>query len=155
LTQEKIVASCSKRFVVIVDYRKKSEKLGQSWKKGIPVEVIPMAYIPVTKKIEKLGGKATLRMAVAKAGSWNSYLTYKPDEQFNLVFIVMYGTGPVVTDNGGFILDVDFGTIEDPAAINNQLRGLVGVIETGLFIGMAERVYIGNADGSVSLENRS
>jgi len=128
-SQEKIVASCSKRFVVIADYRKKSAKLGQAWKKGVPVEVIPMAYVPVTKKIEALGGKVTLRMAIAKAG-------------------------PVVTDNGGFILDVDFGVITDPALINSQLRNIVGVIETGLFVGMAERAYIGLSDGSIEIQNR-
>lgn len=70
LTQEKIVAASAKKFVVIADYSKQSKRLGETWKKGIPVEVIPMAYVPVTKKIEQLlGVRPVLRQAVAKAVS--------------------------------------------------------------------------------------
>ncbi|TRY60403.1 hypothetical protein DNTS_026830, partial [Danionella cerebrum] len=84
LTQEKIVAGCAKHFVVIADYRKDSKALGEQWKKGVPVEVIPMAYVPVSRAIaQRFGGEAVLRMAVSKAG-------------------------PVVTDNSNFILDWKF-----------------------------------------------
>ncbi|XP_060908716.1 ribose-5-phosphate isomerase-like, partial [Labrus mixtus] len=68
LTQEKIVAGCAKHFVVIADYRKNSKDLGQQWKKGVPIEVIPMAYVPVSRIIAKrFRGEANLRMAVSKA----------------------------------------------------------------------------------------
>ncbi|XP_075004538.1 ribose-5-phosphate isomerase isoform X2 [Calonectris borealis] len=68
LTQEKIVAGYAKCFIVIADYRKKSKSLGEQWKKGIPIEVIPMAYVPVTRALTKnFGGAAELRMAVSKA----------------------------------------------------------------------------------------
>lgn len=70
LTQEKIVAASAKRFVIIADYSKQSASLGEKWKRGIPVEVLPMAYAPVTKKIEAiLGAEPVLRQAVAKAVS--------------------------------------------------------------------------------------
>jgi len=124
-TQEKIVASNASQFVIIADYRKDSTSLGQQWKKGVPIEVIPIAYVPVMKKIEKLGGKPKLRMAVAKAG-------------------------PVVSDNGGLIIDADFGLIHDPVALDTQLRAIVGVVETGLFVNMACKAFFGNSDGSVT-----
>lgn len=125
-TQEKIVASQAKKFIVIADYTKKSEHLGEKWKKGVPIEVIPMAYVPVMRKLELIGGKPKLRMAVSKAG-------------------------PVVTDNGGFLIDVDFGVINDPKSIELLIRNIVGVVENGLFINMISKVYFGNDDGTVSV----
>lgn len=125
-TQEKIVAANAKIFVVIADYRKDSTSLGQQWKKGVPIEVVPMSYVPVIKKLLAAGAtSAKLRMAVAKAG-------------------------PVVTDNGGFIIDADFGVIEDAAALDAKIQAIVGVIETGLFVNMAVKAFFGNEDGSVS-----
>ncbi len=127
--QEKIVASCAKKLVIIADYRKKAQILGQAWKKGVPVEVIPLGYVPIMKKLAAMGGKPKLRMAVAKAG-------------------------PVVSDNGNFIIDVDFGEIPDPKAIDRQIKMIPGVVETGLFIEMAERAYIGEENGSVTILDR-
>ena len=122
--QEKIVASCAKKLVIVADYRKDSHLLGEQWKKGIPLEVIPFAYVPVMKKLEAMGGKPTLRMAKNKAG-------------------------PVVSDNGNFIVDVDFGLLENPSELNQQIKMVPGVVETGLFINMAVKAYFGQADGSV------
>lgn len=51
MAQEKIVAAAAKHFVVIADYTKDSSVLGEQWKKGVPIEVIPMAYVPVTRYI--------------------------------------------------------------------------------------------------------
>lgn len=126
LLQEKIVASCAKTFVVIADYTKNSKLLGDQYKKGIPIEVAPIAYIPVKQKIEnKYGGNIELRMAVAKAG-------------------------PIVTDNGNFILDwKNFKQDIDWNAINMEILQIPGVIETGLFIDMAEKAYFGLADGTI------
>eukprot|EP01111_Echinosteliopsis_oligospora_P011963 TRINITY_DN4056_c0_g1_i2.p1 TRINITY_DN4056_c0_g1~~TRINITY_DN4056_c0_g1_i2.p1 ORF type:complete len:272 (+),score=66.13 TRINITY_DN4056_c0_g1_i2:105-818(+) len=123
--QEKIVAFYAKKFVVIADYRKDSKQLGDQWKKGVPIEVLPIARVPVMKKIEEMGGKPTLRMAVMKAG-------------------------PVITDNGNLIVDADFGIIKDPKSINDKLMELPGVVETGLFINMAVKAYFGQSDGSVT-----
>jgi ribose 5-phosphate isomerase A len=59
--------------------------------------------------------------------------------------------GPVVTDNGNFVVDVDFGIVDDPAALENKFRNIVGVVETGLFVNMAVKAYFGNEDGSVKV----
>ena len=67
-TQEKIVASCADTFIICADYRKDSSVLGQQWKKGVPVEVVPMAYRPILEKMKALGGSPVLRMATSKAG---------------------------------------------------------------------------------------
>jgi len=129
-TQEKVVASCSRIFVVVADFRKDSKVLGEQWKKGVPVEVLPFAYVPVMKKISELGGKPKLRMAVNKAG-------------------------PVVTDNANFILDCDFGLVTSPSSINSKISSIPGVVETGLFIEMVTKVFFGNQDGSISTRVRS
>ncbi|PIK38987.1 hypothetical protein BSL78_24174 [Apostichopus japonicus] len=129
LTQEKIVAANAKSFIVIADYRKRSAQLGTQWTKGVPIEVIPMAYKPVQKKIqEKFGGKAVLRMAKAKAG-------------------------PVVTDNSNLILDWQF--TEVPSSwqnVNQEIMMIPGVVDTGLFINMAEKAYFGMEDGQVETQ---
>jgi ribose 5-phosphate isomerase A len=128
LVQEKIIASSSKKLVIIVDYTKKSDYLGENWKKGVPIEIIPLAYIPIMKRLEKLGGTPVLRMAQAKAG-------------------------PVVSDNGNFIIDVDFGKIENPKELNLKLLQIPGVVDTGLFVNMASKAYIGQKDGTVEILN--
>ncbi|XP_033109747.1 ribose-5-phosphate isomerase-like [Anneissia japonica] len=127
LTQEKIVAYNAETFIVIADYRKDSKQLGEKWKKGVPIEVIAMAYKPVMKKIESLlGGQAVLRMAQAKAG-------------------------PVVTDNGNLIVDWKFDKVPSSwQDVNQALMMIPGVVDTGLFIKMAKKVYFGMEDGSVS-----
>ena len=130
LVQEKILASNSKELIIIADFRKNSEKLGMNWKKGIPIEVIPMAYFPIMAKLKKLGGTPLLRMAQSKSG-------------------------PLITDNGNFIIDVDFGEIDNPGDLNNKFLSIPGVVDTGLFIGMASKVYIGKDDGNVLILKRT
>lgn len=124
LVQEKIVAYNSKKLVIVADFRKNSNKLGENWKKGIPIEVVPIAYFPVMKKLEKMGGKSVLRMAQAKAG-------------------------PLVTDNGNFIVDADFGILENPSELHEKIIHIPGVVDTGLFINMASMAYIGERNGKV------
>ncbi|KAF1319637.1 Ribose 5-phosphate isomerase a, partial [Globisporangium splendens] len=121
--QEKIVAHAAKKFVVIADYRKESSQLGEQWVQGVPIEVIPMAYVPLMNKLKEFGGVPVLRMAKNKAG-------------------------PVVTDNGNFVLDVNFGLIDNAQALNDRIKLLPGVVEVGLFCGMAEKAFFGQADGS-------
>lgn len=132
LLQEKIVASCAKKLIIIADYTKNSKLLGDQWKKGIPIEVAPMSYIPIKRRIEKAyGGNAELRMAVAKAG-------------------------PVVTDNGNFILDwKEFKQGSNWEKVNTELVLIPGVIETGLFIKMADKAYFGMKNGEVVEQNLS
>ncbi|MHA1931926.1 MAG: ribose-5-phosphate isomerase A, partial [Promethearchaeota archaeon] len=57
--------------------------------------------------------------------------------------------GPLVSDNGNFIIDVDFGEIRDPEGLNLKILTIPGVVDTGLFIGMTSKAYIGLEDGSV------
>uniref|UniRef100_A0A8C9UU18 ribose-5-phosphate isomerase n=1 Tax=Spermophilus dauricus TaxID=99837 RepID=A0A8C9UU18_SPEDA len=130
LTQEKIVAGYASRFIVVADFRKDSKNLGEQWHKGIPIEVIPMAYVPVSRAVtRKFGGAVELRMAVNKAG-------------------------PVVTDNGNFILDWKFDQVHKWSEVNTAIKMIPGVVDTGLFINMAERVYFGMQDGSVSVREK-
>ncbi|XP_036604327.1 ribose-5-phosphate isomerase [Trichosurus vulpecula] len=130
LTQEKIVAGYAKCFIVIADYRKDSKNLGDHWLKGIPIEVIPMAYVPVTRALSRMfGGVAELRMAERKAG-------------------------PVVTDNGNFLLDWKFDRVHKWSEVNTAIKMIPGVVDTGLFINMAEKVYFGMEDGSVTVRER-
>ena len=124
LVQEKIIASNSEKLIIIADFRKKSEKLGQNWKNGVPIEVIPMAYFPIMKKLKKLGGIPKLRMAQSKSG-------------------------PLITDNGNFIIDVHFGEINNPSELNEKILNIPGIVDTGLFIQMACKAYIGTHDGKV------
>ena len=112
-TQEKVVAFNASRFAVVADYRKESKVLGEKWKKGIPIEVVPFSYVPLMKKWTAMGGKPTLRMG----GSSKA--------------------GPCVTDNGNFVVDVDFGEIHNPKELNDALTSMPGVVETGLFVSMA------------------
>lgn len=135
--QEKLIAFCAKKFVIIADSRKKSTKLGQNWRRGIPIEVFPGAYRIVKEKIESsLGGQAVLR---------------ENDGQ-----VVGLKAGPVVTDNGNFVLDWIFEAKDDNdnvnydwQRVNQSIKMIPGVIETGLFIDMANKAYFGNSDGSV------
>jgi ribose 5-phosphate isomerase A len=128
-TQEKIVASNSKTLIIIADYRKDSKILGEQWKKGIPIEVIPCAYVPLMTKFYQMGGKPILRMGINKAG-------------------------PVVTDNGNFILDVDFGLIPNPEDLENKIKFIPGVVETGLFINMAKKAFFGHLDGTITTREK-
>jgi len=124
LTREKIVASSAKQVIIVADESKLVEKLG---KFKLPIEVLPFALAPVTKSIKELGGKPLLRESKGKVGA-------------------------VVTDNGNYILDVDFGLIDNTKALDEKLKRIPGVIETGLFIGLANKVYLGKSDGIIQLE---
>jgi len=127
LLQEKIVASCAKKLVIVADYTKDSKRLGEQYKKGIPVEVVPFAFVPIKQKIEsQFGGELHLRMAIAKAG-------------------------PCVTDNGNFILDWNFPTANtfNWEEVNRTIISIPGVVETGLFVKMTQKAYFGLADGTV------
>jgi len=122
LTREKIVASVAKQFVIVADETKLIEKLGANC--AVPVEVLPFALPTVMLKMQEKGGKPVLREAKGKVG-------------------------PVVTDNGNFIVDVDFGPINTPKELDSQLKSIPGIIETGLFVQMADIVYVGTHVGTV------
>ncbi len=115
-TREKVVDSLAKQFIVVVDSSKLVDRLGSTF--AVPVEVLPMAIAPVTQAIEKLGGKPELRMGVKK-------------------------DGPVITDQGNMVLDVQFDAIDNPAELEKTLNNIPGVLENGLFVGLAHLVLVG------------
>ncbi len=121
-TREKIVALSSKRFVVVVDESKCADVLNHP----VPLEVMPFARKLVEKQVAEMGGKAVMRMGVSK-------------------------DGPVISDNGNFIMDVDFGVIEDPASLGEKLSQCAGIVEHGIFTNV-DMVYIGKKDSSVKIQ---
>ena len=126
LLREKIVASASKRFIVIADESKKVRVLGEGGQ-PIPVEVVPFAAKPVMLRLKKMGAAPVLREGKRKVG-------------------------PVVTDNGNFIVDADFRLVREPFELERKLKAVPGVVETGLFVKMTQMAYIGKASGVERLE---
>ncbi|WNZ30423.1 MAG: ribose-5-phosphate isomerase RpiA [Candidatus Bathyarchaeota archaeon] len=124
LLREKIVASSAKQVVIVADETKLVEKLG---KFKVPVEVLPFGLAKVTAGIKELGGIPIVREGQRKMG-------------------------PVVTDNGNYIVDADFGLIDNAKKLDKQLKMIPGVLETGLFIGLAHIVYLGKKDGITKLK---
>jgi len=141
---EKTVAIRAKELIILADHTKKSKKLGEKWAKGIPVEikldsskVVNCDFRHNTEEvkaaiIKKFGGdasKSVLRPAVRKCG-------------------------PVITDAGNLILDwifpmdanLDWGTVD------KEIKSIPGVVETGVFAGLAKAVYFGQEDGSVIVQ---
>jgi ribose 5-phosphate isomerase A len=122
LTREKIVASVSGKFVCIADGSKLVQVLG---KFPLPVEVVPMADNAVMRQLAALGGQPRLRMK---------------------------GTEPVVTDNGGHIIDLAGLSIADPVALESQINQITGVITVGLFARRGANVcLLGTAEGVKTL----
>ncbi|MEB3887305.1 ribose-5-phosphate isomerase RpiA [Lyngbya sp. CCY1209] len=118
-TREKIVDSLADQFIVVVDGSKLVDRLGSTFL--LPVEVLPMAMTPVMRAIEKLGGQPTLRMGVKKAG-------------------------PVITDQGNMVIDVKFDAIDNPAELEKTINNIPGVLENGLFVGVADLILVGEIE---------
>jgi len=126
LTQEKIVDSAAKTLIIIADDSKKVKYLGE--KAPIPLEVLPMAVNTVQLKLKTLSANFKLREAVNKLG-------------------------PIVTDNGNFIIDVKLtDIIKNPKKLEVKLNSIPGVIENGLFIDIADIVYLSSQKGIERLE---
>ncbi len=124
-TREKVVDALAERFVVVVDSSKLVDKLGTTF--ALPIEVLPMAITPVSRAVKALGGVPELRMGINK-------------------------DGPIITDQGNMILDVKFTAIDDPAALEKTLNNIPGVLENGLFVGVATEVLIGEViDGNAQV----
>jgi len=116
LTKEKVVAAASKELIIVADETKLTANLGMN--QPLPVEVLPFALPLVLSKTRTIGGKPVLREKADRSG-------------------------PYITDNGNFILDVDFGAISNPSVLESRLKAFPGVVETGLFVGMAHLAYVG------------
>ena len=121
LLREKIVASLTKRQIIVVDPSKLVEKLGT--KSPLPVEVLPFGAKVVERRLLKAGMRPALRVKDGK---------------------------PVVTDNGNLVLDVRFADgIGAPKKLESELNNIPGVVENGLFLDITWRVVVGEADGKV------
>lgn len=119
LTREKVVASASRELLIVADYTKRVERLGT--RAPLPVEVLRFGWKTVVHKLEKLGAKPQLRLA---------------DER------------PFISDEGNYILDCHFPEgIADPYELDRALNGIAGVVEHGLFLGMADRVVVASPSG--------
>ncbi|MEM3616819.1 MAG: ribose-5-phosphate isomerase RpiA [Candidatus Bathyarchaeia archaeon] len=129
LTREKIVAHSSKKLIIVVDESKKVKALGEK-NHPVPVEVLPFAIPLVMREIKSIGGKSLLRESAGKVG-------------------------PVVTDNGNFVLDAYFGPLEKPKELERELKVIPGVVESGLFVGMANIVYVGKSTGVETLKSKA
>ncbi len=117
LTREKLVALASVKRVILVDESKLVSRLGLS--RLLPIEVLPFSWTLAARLLTGLGCVASLRE---------------------------HGGVPFVTDNGNHILDCAFGPIEDAATLEKRIKLLPGVIECGLFIGIADTLVIGFDD---------
>jgi ribose 5-phosphate isomerase A len=119
LLREKIVASASRRFIVIGDITKQVRQLGQHF--PVPVEVVPFGATPVRKRLEALGASVQIRQL---------------------------GGNTFITENGNIIMDCTFPNgISNPEDVNARMRSIIGVVETGLFLNMAKQAIIGGPNG--------
>jgi ribose 5-phosphate isomerase A len=126
-TREKIVDGLAETFIVVVDSSKLVDKLGSTF--ALPVEVLPMAVAPVTRALEAMGAQVDLRMGVKK-------------------------DGPVITDQGNMVLDAKFEAIANPAEMEKTINNIPGVLENGLFVGVATEVLVGEVkDGQASVRS--
>ncbi len=121
--REKLVAAAADRLVIVADETKLAETLDLA----VPIEVLSDAVPVVEPALESLGGEPTLRAAERK-------------------------DGPVVTDNGNLVIDCAFGEIDDPGGLAADLATLPGVLEHGLFVGMADEIRVGTDSGVDVLE---
>ncbi len=124
-TLEKIIASMAKEFILIADESKLVDSLCGSF--PLPVEVIPKGLSFVSREILRLSGQPKLRMAVRK-------------------------DGPIITENGNFVVDITFHTPpEDLLSFDRLLKQIPGVVETGLFLGLAQKALVAKAGKIVLL----
>jgi len=125
LVREKIVAASTNVEIIIVDESKIVERLGQ--KVPIPVEIIKFSHEATMHKLEKLGCTPQLRM--------------KGGERF-------------VSDNGNYVVDCRFASIDEPKKLEMDINLIPGVVDSGLFIGLADKVIVASRTGTRILERQ-
>jgi len=123
LLREKLVAAATERVCIVADSSKLVARLGEQ--QPVPVAVVPFGWRQTADRIRQLGGEPTFRMQDSR---------------------------PLVSDDHLFILDCHFGPITDPAALAAALKGQLGVVEHGLFLGLAERAIVASSEGITILE---
>jgi ribose 5-phosphate isomerase A len=120
LTREKIAASRSERVIIIGDEKKLVKQLG---KFPVPVEVLPFGWQSTLEILRSFGAYAKLRKTAMAT--------------------------PFRSDNGNYIIDCAFGKIPHPPNLAQQLKNIIGVVESGLFVGRADLVLVGRSDGRI------
>jgi ribose 5-phosphate isomerase A len=125
LVREKIVAAASRRLIILVGSEKLVPQLGAHG--TLPLEVVPFAVGFCRRRLADLGFPSTVRQVDGR---------------------------PFVSDNGNPILDCRVGPLADPAPVEATLRGIPGIVGTGLFLGMADTVLIEHPDGQVEVRQR-
>ena len=123
LTREKLIAYHSKKEIIIIDETKIVKALGIDF--PLPVEVLKYGWSSTRKKLEEFGCETELRKIMNE---------------------------PYITDNSNYILDCDFERIDDPEQLEKDLNCIPGVVENGLFIGLADEVIVGSKQGIMTLE---
>jgi ribose 5-phosphate isomerase A len=118
LTREKIIASNSRRFIVMVDDSKLTE--GHLSRSKIPVEILPFMAQLTLNKLKTMAISCEVRKSFT-------------------------------TDNGNYIVDCNFGKIDEPGHLESQIKMIPGVVEVGLFVKMANKIIVGSMDSSYEL----
>lgn len=126
LLREKLVASASKRVCIIADRSKLVSALGQQ--SPVPVAVVPFGWRQTAARIARLGTEPALRKADG---------------------------APLVTDDGLYILDCRWNPIADPPALDAALKGIAGVVDHGIFLGLASQALVAGPDGVTVLQGRT
>ena len=119
MLREKVLAQATRRNVIIVDESKMAPQLGTNW--ALPIEVIPFAKDSAASFIESLGASVRLRKTKAQS--------------------------EFLTDQNNIILDADFGPMADPHFLAARLNERAGIVEHGLFLGLAADVIVAGRDG--------
>lgn len=120
LLREKLVAAAAREFVVVADASKLKERLGAF---PLPVAIVPFGWATTMRRLERFGVPVTPRPAKEDPGAL------------------------FVTDDGLYIIDMHFGEIADPKELEPEIRMITGVVDVGLFIGMASSLILGYPDG--------
>lgn len=118
LLREKILASVSDRMIVVVDETKLVDRLGGPV--PVPIETVSFGWQTTLDRLSAIGCEPRLRMA---------------------------GDRPFATDGGNYVIDCSFAEIPDPAALEARVSAVIGVVESGLFVGLASTVVVGRPNG--------
>ena len=122
--REKIIAIASARLVIVVDESKVVSRLGSHF--PVPVEVVQFGWESTAERLRRTGGTPVLRKG--------------PEDK------------PYITDGGNYILDCRYGPIASPFALQKELDSVVGVVEHGLFIGLASQAIVAGSDGIITMK---
>ncbi|WP_407570839.1 ribose 5-phosphate isomerase A [Deinococcus altitudinis] len=128
LLREKLTEVQARRFIVIADHTKLVTRLGE--KAPLPIEIARFGFLSTIERLRKL--KVAGEMGLSGR-------------------LRQPGAQPYLTDNGNYIFDAQLPEGTDPVALERQLKGMLGVIETGFFLGMAERAFVAAEDGVVEM----